>query len=415
MTHHTLNRRQLFRSSTLGLAAVTGWQANIIAQASTLRSNATACILLWMGGGPSQLDTWDPKPNSGNAGDAGAIQTAIPGVQISDRLPETAKAMSQISLLRGMHGPEGSHPRASYWAQTGYLPSASIKHPTIGSHVSHHIGNPESDLPAFVRIGANRNLIGAGFLGVDHEPFAITDPNQPPLNTTITTTKNRFSRRLGLLDQLEEDSTRKGAEQWTRANRKVYGKAARMITSPLMEAFDLQQETVASRESYGEGNFASGCLMARRLVESGVTFVQVTSNNWDTHFDNYERTSTLCQEVDRPYARLLADLQERGLLDSTLVIWMGEFGRTPRINGRGGRDHYPRAYSIALAGCGVSAGQVIGETDVNGENILSGKTSVPDLLTTIYDKLGIDAFHENLSSVGRPIRVVENGSLIEGV
>ena len=235
------------------------------------------------------------------------------------------------------------------------------------------------------------------------------------MNTTITTTKNRFSRRLGLLDQLEEDSTREGAEQWTRANRKVYGKAARMITSPLMKAFDLQQETVASRESYGEGNFASGCLMARRLVESGVTFVQVTSNNWDTHFDNYERTSTLCQEVDRPYARLLADLQERGLLDSTLVIWMGEFGRTPRINGRGGRDHYPRAYSIALAGCGVSAGQVIGETDVNGENILSGKTSVPDLLTTIYDKLGIDAFHENLSSVGRPIRVVENGSLIEGV
>mgnify|MGYP003322436842 CR=1 FL=1 len=183
----------------------------------------------------------------------------------------------------------------------------------------------------------------------------------------------------------------------------------------LMEAFDLQQENVASRESYGEGNFAAGCLMARRLIESGVTFVEVTSGNWDTHFDNYERTTDLCRQVDRPYARLLEDLKDRGLLDTTLVIWMGEFGRTPRINARGGRDHFPRAYSVALAGCGVRGGQVIGRTSESGEEILEGKNSVPNLLTTIYDKLGIDAFHENMSSVGRPIRVVENGALIDDI
>lgn len=415
MTKTILNRRQMIQRSTAGAMAVSAWQANIASQAATMRANATSCILLWMGGGPSHLDTWDPKPESANSGDAGSTQTALAGVHISDRLPETAKVMQDICLLRAMHGPEGSHPRASYWAQTGYLPSASIKHPTIGSHVSHHIGNLDADLPAFIRIGGNRNHIGAGLLGVDHDPFSITTPNQPPANTMIQTTESRFTRRMGLLGQLEEDSTRQNAEHWTRANRKIYGKAARMITSPLMEAFNLEQESVASREAYGSSDFAAGCLMARRLIESGVTFVEVASNNWDTHFDNYERTTALCGEVDRPYARLLTDLKERGLLETTLVIWMGEFGRTPRINGRGGRDHYPRAYSLALAGCGVSGGRVIGGTNAGGEDIVDGKTSVPDLLTTIYDKLGIDAFHENMSSVGRPIRVVENGALIDEV
>ena len=415
MSTSKLNRRELIQRTLLGTTAISAWQANIIGQATTMQSNATSCILLWMGGAPSQLDTWDPKPGTGNAGAAQATPTALTGVQISDRLPETAKAMKDFCLLRGMHGPEGSHPRASYWAQTGYLPSASIKHPTIGSHVSHHIGNPNADLPSFVRVGAGRNLTGAGLLGVDHDPFKIGNPNQKPANTQIPTTKPRFTRRLSLLEQLEQDSSRTGADHWTKANRKVYGKATRMITSPLMEAFDLEQENVASRESYGEGTFAAGCLMARRLIESGVTFVEVTSGNWDTHFDNYERTTDLCKQVDRPYARLLEDLKDRGMLDTTLVIWMGEFGRTPRINARGGRDHFPRAYSIALAGCGVSGGQVIGRTSESGEEILEGKNSVPNLLTTIYDKLGIDAFHENMSSVGRPIRVVENGALIEDV
>ncbi len=415
MSIKNYNRRQFLQQSTLSVTAISAWQANIISQAATMQSNATSCILLWMGGGPSQLDTWDPKPGSEQAGEAEATQTALPGVQISDRLPETARTMKEICLLRGMHGPEGSHPRASYWAQTGYLPSASIKHPTIGSHVSHHIGNPDADLPSFVRVGPGRNLTGAGLLGVDHDPFRITNPNQKPANTEIPTTRPRFSRRMSLLDQLEQDSSRTGAEYWTRANRKVYGKAARMITSPLMEAFDLEKENASSRETYGEGSFAAGCLMARRLIEAGVTFVEVSSNNWDTHFDNYQRTSDLCNEVDRPYARLLTDLKERGLLETTLVIWMGEFGRTPRINGRGGRDHFPRAYSVALAGCGVKSGQAIGRTNATGEEIVDGKHSVPDLLTTIYDKLGIDAFHENMSSVGRPIRVVENGSLIDGV
>ncbi len=397
------------------MTAVSAWQANIIGQAATMQSKATSCILLWMGGGPSQLDTWDPKPGTTNAGPAGATQTALTGVQISDRLPETAKVMNEICLLRGMYGPEGSHPRASYWAQTGYLPSASIKHPAIGTHVSHHIGNLEADLPSFVRVGPGRNLTGSGLLGVDHDPFKIASPNQKPANTEIPTTKPRFTRRLSLLEQLELDSTRSGAEHWTKANRKVYGKAARMITSPLMEAFDLQRESVSTREAYGQSDFAAGCLMARRLIESGVTFVEVTSSNWDTHFDNYERTSDLCSEVDRPYARLLTDLKDRGLLETTLVIWMGEFGRTPRINGRGGRDHFPRAYSVALAGCGIQSGKVIGRTSDSGEEIVEGKHSVPDLLTTIYDKLGIDAFHENMSSVGRPIRIVENGALIECV
>ena len=415
MNTNQINRRSWLQTSTTAVASVAAWKSPIIANANTMRTNAKACILLWMGGGPSQFETFSPKPDHANGGETTVTSTAVPGIQISSQLPATAAAMKELCLIRSVHGPEGSHPRASYVSHTGYLPTASVKHPTIGAHVTQHIGDQQSELPSFVHIGRSRGIFKAGLLGVEYDPFILNSADQMPANTELLTSKNRYVRRLGLLENLEDDGSKEGSRQFIKANRNLYEKASRLVLSPQMNTFDITQERNDVRSSYGVGNFASGCLMARRLVEAGVTFIEVASSNWDTHFDNASRTNTLCQEIDKPYAQLLADLKQRGLLDTTLVIWMGEFGRTPRINSRAGRDHYPRAFNVALAGAGVRGGQVIGATDPSGNNITDQPVSVNDLLTTIYDALGIDSFHENLSRIGRPIRIVEDGEIIEGV
>ena len=415
MTTHQINRRSWLQTSATALTSVAAWKSPIIANAAAMRTNARACILLWMGGGPSQFETFSPKPDHANGGETTVTSTAVSGIQISSQLPATAAAMKDLCLIRSVHGPEGSHPRASYVSHTGYLPTASVKHPTIGAHVVQHIGDQESELPSFVHIGRSRGVFSAGLLGVEYDPFILNSANQMPANTELSTSKDRYVRRLGLLENLEDDGSTEGSRQFVKANRNLYGKASRLVLSPQMKTFDITQERSDVRSSYGDGNFAAGCLMARRLVEAGVTFIEVASSNWDTHFDNAARTNTLCQEIDKPYAQLLADLKQRGLLDTTLVIWMGEFGRTPRINSRAGRDHYPRAFNVALAGAGVQGGQVIGATDASGNNITDQPVSVNDLLTTIYDALGIDSFHENISRIGRPIQIVEDGEIIDGV
>ena len=185
-----------------------------------------------------------------------------------------------------------------------------------------------------------------------------------------------------------------------------------MILSPRMEAFDLSKESDKMRDAYGRTQFGAGCLLARRLVEAGVTFVEVNQDGWDTHDDNFNRVPDNNGTIDQPMAQLITDLKQRGMLDRTLVIWMGEFGRTPRINARGGRDHYPRAFNVALAGGGIRGGQVIGETDAGGVEVTERPVTVSDLFRTIYTTLGIDADHENMSRIGRPIKIVDGGEVV---
>ena len=204
-----------------------------------------------------------------------------------------------------------------------------------------------------------------------------------------------------------------GADQETQAQQSLYATTRRMALSPKMAAFDLDQEPERVRKAYGESQFGAGCLLARRLIEEGVTFVEVSAGNWDTHFDNAERTKELCEQVDRPYAALLSDLKQRGMLERTLVVWMGEFGRTPRLNPRGGRDHYPRAFNLALAGGGIRGGQVIGKVDASGSNVTDRPVGVSDLLRTVCHGLQMDADREHLSGIGRPIRVVDGGEVIQ--
>ena len=411
------SRRDFLRvipAAAVAAGALT-WQDAMIASAADLRKRNKACILLWMQGGPSQFETFSPKPGHANGGETKAIKTAVSGIEIAESLPETAKAMEHLCLVRSMTSKEGSHPRASYLMHTGYLPTASVKYPTLGSIVAHEIGDQASELPSFVRIGGGRFGDSAGLLGVDYDPFSMQAAGRPPENTSITTTEARYQRRLNLLSRLEADYANRGGKQEVADHKKVYSQAAKMILSPKMDAFDLDKEPQKIRDQYGSSAFGQGCLLARRLVETGVTFVEVNLGNWDTHDNNFERSKTLCGQLDQPFAALLADLKQRGMLDSTLVVWMGEFGRTPRINPRGGRDHYPRAFNVALGGCGVKGGQVIGKTDAGGESVDDRPVSVSDLFRTICHGLAIDADKENMSGIGRPIRIVDGGEVVKEV
>jgi uncharacterized protein (DUF1501 family) len=369
-----------------------------------------------MQGGPSQFETFSPKPGHENGGETKAIPTAVPGIEIAENLPHMAKVAGDLCILRSMTSKEGSHPRATYLMHTGYLPTASVKYPTLGSHVAHQLGDRGAELPNFVRIGGpGRDGGSGGILGVEFDPFVVGNPGVLPANTRPATTNARYERRLDLVDRLDSHFADAGAKAEVADHRKLYEKAARMVLSPKMQTFDISTEKSEVIEAYGDSNFARGCLLARRLVEKGVTFVEVVLGGWDTHENNFERVRNLCGTIDQPIAQLIRDLKERGLLDSTLVVWMGEFGRTPRINPRGGRDHYPRAFNVALAGGGVKGGQVIGRTDPGGTAVADQPAGVPDLLRTICTGLKIDPDHENLSSIGRPIKVVDGGEAIKGV
>jgi uncharacterized protein (DUF1501 family) len=319
--------------------------------------------------------------------------------------------MQHLTLVRSMTSKEGSHPRATFLLHTGYLPTASVKYPALGSVVAKELGQGELELPAFVRIGNVQNGSGGGLLGAEFDPFVMPVAGKLPANTALTTREERFERRLNLLSRLESDYAQQSAPE-VNDHQKLYRMAARMIQSPQMKAFDLETEPAAIRAAYGTGTFAGGCLLARRLVEAGVTFVEVISDGWDTHADNFGTTRRLAAGVDQPFAALIEDLRIRGMLDNTLVVWMGEFGRTPKINPRAGRDHFPRAFNVALAGGGVRGGQVIGQTDAGGTEVTERPIRVPDLLHSFCQGLKIDPSKENMSTIGRPIKLVDEGKPI---
>lgn len=412
------HRRDFLRTVSLaGLAAGTApWIDVVSAHAAQLRREGMACILLWMQGGPSQFETFSPLPGHANGGETKGIKTRVPGIEIADTLPRMAEVMDDLCLIRSMTSKEGSHPRATFLMHTGYLPTASVKYPTLGSIVSHQLGARDAELPNFVRIGGGgASGAGGGLLGVEYDPFVIARAGTLPENTAPAGGRDRLQRRLGLLDRLETDASASGPAREVAEHRQLYDKASRMILSPKMETFDLAREPRSVRAAYGNGNFASGCLLARRLIEAGVTFVEVTLGNWDTHADNFERSRQLCGQLDQPFAALVRDLKERGLLERTLVVWMGEFGRTPRINPRAGRDHYPRAFNVALAGGGVRGGQVIGKLDAGGTSVIDRPVGVSDLFRTLCTALKIDPDRENMSSIGRPIKIVDGGEVVPEV
>ena len=385
-------------------------------QAGELRKQGMSLILLWMQGGPSQFETFDPKPGTEIGGPTEAIETAVSGIRIAKGWEQTAQQMHDIALIRSMTNKEGEHARATYQMHTGYIPTGALRHPSLGCAIAKEIAPPDHDLPTVVsvgQVGPGAGFVGSGFLGVDYDPFLVQNPGQLPQNVAVPVQTPRFERRLGLLGNLESDFASRGGEIAVADHKKLYEKTKRLVLSPEVKTFEFAGETQETRNLYGDSQFGKGCLLARRLVEAGVTFVEVRVGNWDTHLDNFNAVSRLAGDVDPGFAALVADLKQRGMLDKTLVVWMGEFGRTPRINPNNGRDHNPRVFSAALAGGGIRGGQVIGASSDDGASVKHDPVAAADLFCTICKSLKVDPQKENVSPIGRPLKIVDGGKPVE--
>lgn len=374
--------------------------------ADELRKEGRSMILLWMQGGPSQFETFDPKPGTEHGGTTQAIPTAVSGIQIANGWEQTAKQMKDIALIRSVTNKEGQHQRATYQLHTGYLPTGSVRHPSLGSNIAKQLADLTRDLPAIVSVG---QTIGAGYLGVDYEPFVVDNPGQLPRNIEAPVQTARYSRRLGLMDKLEDDFAGRGGQVVVDNHRRLYQKASKMVLSSSVKAFDIGEEPENVRAKYGDSDFGRGCLLARRLVEAGVTFVEVQSKGWDTHEDVFNKVGKLAGDTDPGFAALVSDLKERGRLDRTLIVWMGEFGRTPKVNPRGGRDHWPSSFNVAVAGGGVRGGQVIGSSNADGTGVHNRPVTIPDLFCSVCKSLNVNPRIESISPLGRPLKIVDGG------
>lgn len=410
----SLSRRDLLKLSAAGVTglSMSGWMKVLANQAAASSARTKSCILLWMDGGPSHIDTFDPKPGSPTGGEFKPVKTNVPGIEISEHFPNVAQLMNHGVILRGMSTPEGAHGRAKYYMHTGYREGqGGITYPSIGSLASAELGKPDYPMPNFVAIG-NRGY-GAGFLGARHQPLIVSDPARGVENLKPAIGEGQFDSRVGLLEEMEQAFYRNYQAGLGQDHKTTYQRAVTLMKSKEGKAFDLSQEPSSSRSAYGSSKFGEGCLLARRLVEVGVSFVEVTLGGWDTHQDNFERVKSLSRQVDPAMGALVKDLKERGLLDSTLVIWMGEFGRTPKINARGpkpGRDHYPRAWNALMFGGGLKGGQVIGKTDEQGATVVDEKISGLDYMATVCKTLGINYTKQNNGPGNRPIRIVDKGA-----
>jgi hypothetical protein len=411
-----MSRRSFLKfgtSSFLGMIAMQQLQLSAFSATDALPSQAEHCIVLFMSGGPSQLDTFDPKAGTSNGGPFKAISTSAKGIEFSENLPLLAEQAHHLSIIRSMVSREGNHERARFLLHTGYAPTGSVQHPTLGSIASYYMDDEDFELPSCVNI--NSPTFTGGFLGAAHDPFLVSNPMKPieDLRYPSQMDRHRFRQRLKMLKDLEKDFLKKRNTRSTEAHQAVYKKADKLINSPNAKAFSLNDEPTALREAYGMNQFGQGCLMARRLVEAGVKFVEVSLDGWDTHQNNFESVKNLLGVVDPAFSALVKDLADRDMLDKTVVLWLGEFGRTPKINENDGRDHFPDGWSAVLAGGGIRGGQAVGATDAEGTEVVDRPVSVPDLFASLCFALGIDFHNENYSRMGRPIRVVDNGAVVK--
>ncbi len=372
-----------------------------------------SCILLWMGGGPSQMDTWSLKPASErNAGEFRPIATSAPGVEICEHLPLTARQMKHLSIIRSLNTREGNHDRGTYLMHTGYAPNPTIVHPTFGSVCSYELADRTPiDLPHCIAINAPGG--SAGFLGMSHAPFVVQNPNAPiaDLRPPAGVDAQRLSRRLSMLAQNEDSFIASDRGLAPADHKAVYSKTIRMMNSRYTRALSVSDERPEVRERYGRSAFGQGCLMAKRLVEQGVSFVEVSLGGWDNHQDLFSTLSeNLLPQLDKGMSALVEDLAQSGLLESTLIVWMGEFGRTPRVNPNAGRDHWPQSWSVVLGGAGIQGGQVIGQTDADGVEITDREVGIMDLIATFCQAMGIPQETQYTTPRGRPYWVVDHGT-----
>lgn len=431
-----LTRRDWLRLTTAGIAggSVSGWLGTLAADAADHPQRKRSCILLWMSGGPSQMDTFDLKPeHTTNGGPFKPIDTSVPGIQISEHFSKIAPFMNDMAIIRSMNSKEGDHGRATYLLRTGYIPQGPIQYPTLGALVSKELGEDQSELPNFVSVAPfrvlNQSAFGSGFLGPRYAPLIVGEGGLAPvqqrgnepasalrvqdLAPTGDISREQADARIDLLRQVQRDFQAGHPDAPVLSHQSAYDRAVRLMRSAAAKAFDLEEEKAAVRDAYGRSLFGQGCLLARRLVERHVPFIEVTLNGWDTHANNAASVRQLSQTVDTAWAALLKDLKERGLLDTTMIVWMGEFGRTPLINRTTGRDHFPLAWSTVLAGAAVKGGQAIGSTGKEGTAVAERPVSVSDFLATVFTAVGVNPNTENQTWEGRPVALVQGGKVIE--
>jgi hypothetical protein len=372
-------------------------------------------ILLWLGGGPSQLETFDPHPDTRIAAGTKAIATAVPGVKLAQGFEQLADQMGSVTLIRSMVSKEGDHERGTYLMKTGYRPDPTVEHPSIGAICCHELPIGRTDIPRHISILAGQWPSRGGFLGGDFDAFLAGDPHQALPDVTAGVPDARDSARVRDLEVLERTFARgRRARVDATLHRETLAHARTMMSSDQLKAFDVTHEPVGVLGEYGDSAFGRGCLAARRLIEVGVRCVEVTLDGWDSHVNNHSTQAARVKTLDPAFAALIRDLKRRDLFDRTVVLCCGEFGRTPKMNLTGGRDHWTSGYSIALAGGGLRGGIVLGETDPEAAKDPVRPTSVEDVHATVLTALGLSPTKENVApATSRPIKLSQGRAIGE--
>ena len=426
----SLSGSQFVRRDVLRMAAGLGLSFlpfGLTAKAASLRGEERprSLITLWMAGGPSQLETWDPHPETQVGEAVKAIDTTVSGLQIAETLPRMAEQMHHLSVIRSLVSKEGDHERGTYYVQTGYRPDPTVRHPAIGAVLARELPDPAIEIPMHVSLATGDGFVvpRGGYLGDEFDAFRIYDPGRNIRNMRTGVSDNRQERRLEGLDVVT-DAFRRGRERQVEGtlHQHVIERALTMMSSPQLKAFELDEETDGTKERYGDSNFGRGCLVGRRLVEQGVRAVQVVLSGHDTHANNLEGQRDRASVLDPAFSALIEDLVERDLLESTIVLCIGEFGRTPWINPLQGRDHWPNGFSCVVGGGGLASGVVIGKTDPElstdsqnrrerAEIKPEDPVEIPELYATILSRLGLDPSDEVMTPIGRPIAWVDGSPL----
>lgn len=413
------------------------------ANAQELRRNNKSVIIMWMGGGPATIDIWDLKPNRPTGGEFRPIQTSASGVQICEHMPNTARQMHHLAIIRSLTTTEGDHMRGSQLMHTSYTPNPAIAFPSIGAVASHEIpklaGYRDISLPNYIQVG-NSQANGPGFLGMNYAPFTVQNPGTPPENIappsglgSADVSRERMFRRQRLFYTLEDEFMRGRVPHLnekerarfadaSKAHNDVYGKGFSLVTRAEGRVFSLANENPRLMEEYGAAgtganNFGRSAIMARKLVEAGVSAVEISLGGWDTHNQNFQALSQrLLPPLDKAMGALVKDLTDRGLWRNTVLLWMGEFGRTPTINNNAGRDHFPRCWSVVIGGGAIRGGQAYGSTDEDGRTVATNPVRVGDLFASVYRALGIDPSTQIRDPIGRPFAIAGgNGRAVEGL
>lgn len=435
-----LHRREMLQHFALAMmgSSCAGWLPGFATQLSDNPGRRRHCILLWMNGGPSQIDTFDMKPDHANGGNFKETATQIPGLRISEHLPMLAERANQLAIVRSVSTKEGDHARATHFVRTGYAPMGDVSYPSIACLLSKELAIEGSILPSYVsiapRLEISPSAFGPGFLGQRYAPAIVAGsqgmqaPPSPADPAEFAELKlehiqlpegvdlRQAERRMKFWHALERKFLQDRKANSLHAHHDLYEKASELMKPEVRDAFDLSSESAKVRQRYGPGLFGQGCLLARRLVERGVPFVEVALGDglaWDTHTDNFRKVQQLSAELDAGWATLMTELDQRGLLESTTILWMGEFGRTPVINSNGGRDHFPAAWSCVFAGGGIAGGQAYGRTSADGSVVEENKVAIGDVLATLSTALGVWPDQENYTSSQRPIKIAEGTPIDE--